>query len=580
MPVPRARAIPLLELVRLADDVASTIRLRIALDVLEPIAASTAKVRLTARRAGSRFDIANVQVGSRGRARVVGRGNRTGLHVLLWEILAGHRASDKRILPLGVLVDDAEPEVAHVVNSAVAGSKELPDARSLFKALVMASAGCVATHREVAKLVATHLVAGDDAAAPKPPKRPPVAASKRPAPIAASKRPAPIAASKRPPPMAASKRPPPIAASKRPAPIAASKHPRPIAASQPPPARRALTDPAAALDAAVGEELSRIAPEGWDAWAIAPPPIPDGGARPRVSPAPRVPVPSVKQLTPPPMPPIEPRAATSAPAAPLAADTRPSAGPRGPKRPALRPPPMAGRNERADVVLVEPDPVTAAHLGGALRRAGYTVELCRDPDAAISSACAMQPRCVVYDDEFLDVAGPAVALRARTNSPRACLSPFIFLTARRGERAPVAKAGARDVWLQKPFSTDELVRRIHAFAGPPTSADSKNSSMLPPAAEVLRGDLAETSIATVLSMLELERRDGVLELSSDGRVATIIFRRGRAGRARLMGRTARACDAIEVALTWTRGSFTFSAAGTPGVGEGWASREMVLRTGH
>jgi CheY-like chemotaxis protein len=575
MPVPRARAIPLLELVRLADDVASPIRLRMALDVLEPIAASTAKVRLTARRSGSRFDIANVQVGSRGRARVVGRGNRTGLHVLLWEILAGHRASDTRILPLGVLVDDAEPEVAHVVNSAVAGSKELPDARTLFKALVMASAGCVATHREVAKLVAAHLVAVDDAAAPKPQKRPPVAASKRPPPIAASKRPPPVAAASKHPPRAATARPPATTGAR--ASVAPSM--RSIAASQPPPVRRALTDPAAALDAAVGEELSRIAPEGWDAWAIAPPPAADGGARPRGSPAPRVPVPTTKQLTPPPMRPTEPSVAAAAPAAPLAADARPSAGPRGPKRPALRPPPM-GRNERADVVLVEPDPVTAAHLGGALRRAGYTVELCRDADAAISSACAMQPRCVVYDDEFLDVAGPAVALRARTNSPRACLSPFIFLTARRGERAPVAKAGARDVWLQKPFSTDELVARIHAFAGPPTSGDSKNSSMLPPAAEVLRGDLAQTSIATVLSMLELERRDGVLELSSDGRVATIIFRRGRAGRARLMGRTARACDAIEVALTWTRGSFTFSAAGTPGVGEGWASREMVQRTGH
>jgi len=504
------------------------VRLRVALDLLEPLAAGSTKVRLVKRRSGSRFVIDNVQVGARGKAKVSGRGNRTGVQILVWEVLTGQQAGE-RLLPLGVFVDDAEPEVAHVVNSAVIGDKDYPDARAFFKALVMASAGHVATHREVAKRVAAL------------PSSPPPANKKRSVvPVALIEsvippKPKSAGAASIPPKSAGAASIPPKSAG------AASKIPPKSS-----PSRRPI-DPGAALDAVVGEELSRLAPDGWDAWQLAPAPASD-------------PVEPAKPSRPPPK-------------------TKTEGGPRGPKRPAVPPPPLPS-GTRPDVVLVEPDAVTAAHLEGALRRAGYAVEVCRDADAAVSYACAMQPRCVVYDDEFLEPAGPSVAIRARTNSPRACLSPFIYLTSRRRQETPLARVGARDVWVEKPFSTDELIAKVTAFAGPPAPRDSTKSSVLPPATEVMHGNLAHLPMSELLGMLEADQRSGTLEVESEGRLAILTFRKGRVGRARVSGRQLRASEAVQTLTSWHRGEFTFTAAGTPGAGHGWASPEMAQRSGH
>src|SRR5262245_6649324 len=105
----KAKVITLLDLVRGVRRIPSSALLRIAIDVLEPIAAGSVSAPVSPRRAGSRHSVANVHVGIRGKARLSGRGNRSGVQVLLWEILAAREAPEKSIPPLSAVIDDAEP---------------------------------------------------------------------------------------------------------------------------------------------------------------------------------------------------------------------------------------------------------------------------------------------------------------------------------------------------------------------------------------------------------------------------------------------------------------------------------------
>ncbi len=522
----------LLEIVRDGGPLPSPVLVRIALDLLEPLAASTAATRVGARRAGSRFDVANVRIGVRGRAKLVGRGNRSGLELLLWEILAGRRAPEGEAPPLAVLVEDVEPEVAHVVDSAMAGSPELADAHALAKALVVASAGSVATHRDVAKAIAA--VVGRRAA-----DAPPAPAPEAPRPPVAVPDPAPAEASSH-----AVAVPKAAEASSRAVALPeAAPEPAPVPVPEAGPAeassRSAAPDPIAeALDAALDEELERLEPGAWEALG-AEPQRAEGAMLPP-APAPPAGAPAheavtldgddlVEVVAPPPLP---------------------------ARRPPPPPPPALAR---PDVLLMEADDLTAAHLTGVLRRAGYAVETCRDVEAGIARACATQPGCVVCDEESLGVPGATIALRARTNSPRGCLSPFVVLSAHEGRAAPPqTRAGSRDVWIQKPFSTEALIDRVATFCPRRAPGEGNDSSMLPPAGETaMNGDLALISLRAVLSMLEIEKRTGVLHVTSGDRTAKLSFRAGAAAQAKVLGRKMRGADAVPIVLAWEDGSFSF-----------------------
>jgi two-component system OmpR family response regulator len=200
--------------------------------------------------------------------------------------------------------------------------------------------------------------------------------------------------------------------------------------------------------------------------------------------------------------------------------------------------------------------------------------VCDTAEAGVARACAAQPRCVVCDEEFLGTPGATVANDARTASPRACLSPFIFLVPRSGAAdSSRSRAGTRDVWLEKPISTDALLEHVARFAGPVKA--KADSSMLPPVGEAaMDGNLSLISLRTLVSMLELERRSGVLHVTSKEREAKISFREGRVTRTRVLGRAMRAADALETLLSWEGGRFTFKPAADIAA-DRWASPDLA-----
>jgi hypothetical protein len=73
----------------------------------------------------------------------------------------------------------------------------------------------------------------------------------------------------------------------------------------------------------------------------------------------------------------------------------------------------------------------------------------------------------------------------------------------------------------------------------------------------LAGALAHVGITSLLVLLEMERRSGILELRYRGRLGLIAVREGCVVRASVEGRSLPSCDAVCQLLGWNAGRFTF-----------------------
>ncbi len=127
---------------------------------------------------------------------------------------------------------------------------------------------------------------------------------------------------------------------------------------------------------------------------------------------------------------------------------------------------------------------------------------------------------------------------------------------------------SRDSRLAPPLTMrDEFDELEHSF-----SRESVSPSRVPPpdsevwdeplSASSIRGNLAEMSLPTVLAMLELERRTGVLKVcADDGSIISATIRDGQIVGARQRDLDAEPIEALREALRFPNGHFWFRQAG-------------------
>src|SRR5262249_16589606 len=149
----------------------------------------------------------------------------------------------------------------------------------------------------------------------------------------------------------------------------------------------------------------------------------------------------------------------------------------------------------------------------------------------------------------------------------------IFLTALGGEEERVRgfRLGADD-YLPKPFRFEELDTRVEralqkteqvqAKMDEVTSAPIAVADAGRPAA--IHGTLEQLGLSSLLVMIEMERKSGILRLSRPSVTGRIFVREGRVVAARLEGDRApkearRGAEAVYHMLTWSAGAFDFTA---------------------
>ncbi len=218
------------------------------------------------------------------------------------------------------------------------------------------------------------------------------------------------------------------------------------------------------------------------------------------------------------------------------------------------------------VVVVDDDERFRRMAAEPFERRGDEVRCFADGLEALAK-CLEDPPDVILTDVQMPRMDGWQLLRLIRARPALANVPVVFLTSLNGdtERLRGYQLGV-DAYIPKPYTPDELLVRVHRIV-------QQANRALPAFAErgILRGELEHAAPASLLSFLEMERKNGVLLLVGDS-VVRVFLRDGRAVRASVEGDESVASRSVMMkVLDWTSGEFEFSPSEVHGEDEIGAS---------
>jgi CheY-like chemotaxis protein len=238
-----------------------------------------------------------------------------------------------------------------------------------------------------------------------------------------------------------------------------------------------------------------------------------------------------------------------------------------------------------------------------LGQAGYLVNVAGDAQGALASAMKAPPNVILSTVNLPAVDGQPWWQRLRSLSEGGPATPVIFLTGPAGVGGEIRGfAAGVDECLPKPFRIEDLervVRIVLARAPRPPDGDdgdgddgdggevrtAKSLAAMKPShwhrpLSAFRGVLGEIGLPSLLVMLEMERKSGILVIEADEGTSRFFLRRGRVIRAEVDGDAPLSgVVAVYRALNWLEGQFEFLIGDVGGVDEIQASTTFLLMEG-
>jgi DNA-binding response OmpR family regulator len=199
-------------------------------------------------------------------------------------------------------------------------------------------------------------------------------------------------------------------------------------------------------------------------------------------------------------------------------------------------------------------------VGTVLERRSHEIDTAGDGQEGLEKALAHKPDLVITDVLMPGMDGWAFVRALRSNSEMA-LVPVIFLTAlnRDEDRILGYRLGADD-YLAKPFRFEELdlrvekVLRVASRIKDKVEQESRDETM-----PGFRGDLGQLGVSAVLTVLEMERKSGILVLRNR-QTGRVFIRAGRVLAASFDERPgSRGAEVVFELLTWKEGQFDFTS---------------------
>lgn len=219
------------------------------------------------------------------------------------------------------------------------------------------------------------------------------------------------------------------------------------------------------------------------------------------------------------------------------------------------------------ILIIEQDEWESTLLAKFLGEAGYEVHVAGEARAGFDKVRDLQPDCILCDVNLPDIDGFWVARRVRTEPTLVATTPFLFLTDAddHESRLQGLNVGA-DVYVTRPFRNEEVVAQVGALIDMANRLRTQRESFssegpISTTGAAFQGDVAQMSVATVLTLLELERRSGHLKVRSDtGRVAMLELNEGTLAGATLDDKASEPTLVLRETLRWKKGRFTFRSA--------------------
>ncbi|HEX2691548.1 MAG TPA: response regulator [Kofleriaceae bacterium] len=192
-----------------------------------------------------------------------------------------------------------------------------------------------------------------------------------------------------------------------------------------------------------------------------------------------------------------------------------------------------------------------------LEKRGYSIETASDGEDALQRALARPPDLLITDVMMPRMDGWSLVRHLRSHADLALL-PVIFLTAlsSEDERIRGFRLGADD-YVTKPFRFEELDLRVAKTLRRTQAMVAETREHL--SGSGLRGDLSQVGLSSLLILIEMERKTGLLQIRAPmGPSAQILVREGKVVHARLDDAEEPVdAECIYYLLTWGAGEFEF-----------------------
>lgn len=234
------------------------------------------------------------------------------------------------------------------------------------------------------------------------------------------------------------------------------------------------------------------------------------------------------------------------------------------------------------ILVVDDDAWILRMVTTVLEKRGYVVETACDGEEAYEKALSGEPPNLLITDVMMPNMDGWSLVKALRGKPDFAFMPVIFLTALGSDddRIRGFRLGADD-YLPKPFRFEELDLRVAKTMERVEAVEATARAAIAPKPEAegkadLTGNLSEVGISSLLVLMDMERKNGVLtvtQTSDDPVTAKLYLHKGTPVAAKIVDMAEPANElAIYFILQWTSGTFTFSA------GEVEVEREIEMST--
>lgn len=215
-------------------------------------------------------------------------------------------------------------------------------------------------------------------------------------------------------------------------------------------------------------------------------------------------------------------------------------------------PQVAPAADELRIVIADPSTRLLERLSTSMGNAGFTVATATNGMEAMGAAMSKRPDVVLADRDLPVMDGLAL-LAALGKVPELAAVPVIIMGERADDldRLAAFQRGAHD-FIPKPFTALEVILRARRI-GRLHRIDSERILM--------RGVVEHLGLAALLTLLEHERKSGVLRLTRDETIAWLTFVDGRVVRARASDRRGDSHSTLMRVLSWSSGHFELAAAG-------------------
>lgn len=212
--------------------------------------------------------------------------------------------------------------------------------------------------------------------------------------------------------------------------------------------------------------------------------------------------------------------------------------------------------------MIDGDEWLGRLLARVLSEKTFAADVCLEARAGFQKACDSVPDCIVSAVDLPDIDGFWLVRRVRTEGGFVAKAPIVLLGQAGDKEARIQglHVGA-DVFLERPISNEEIVAQIEALvtmARRLRGGESAEDHSTPSLAAAFRGDLSTFPLASILMMLEMERRTGTLEVvASSGKRAVLVLSTGLFASTEVGGESRAPIDVLREVLSWRAGRFAF-----------------------